>query len=354
MIYKRQIRVVAGSGGDGCVSFRREKRVPFGGPDGGDGGMGGNVVIVCSPNVGDLGWLGHRKEFVAEKGHAGAGCRRRGAKGKDLAVSVPIGTMVLTKADSGQETLLADLTASQQVVLVARGGRGGVGNARFATAVNQAPEVASKGEPGEERCIILEVKLISDICIVGPPNSGKSTLLSAISRAKAEIADYPFTTREPILAVMPGDRRDFVVAEIPGIVEGAHLGRGLGNEFLRHAERTKLLLYLLDGSSPTLMDDLHILDMEIALYKDLSHKAKIVAINKRDLPEVQARLPEVKHRIAPILSKLGAPVFYISARGGDSVLELMMKCMEMAEQASLDEVIVPETRMTVFRPKPRR
>jgi GTP-binding protein len=350
MIYKREIMVGGGCGGDGCVSFRKEKYVPFGGPDGGDGGDGGNVVIVSNPNLVDLSWMGWKKEFVAENGRRGGSGRKRGKTGKDLAISVPVGTMVFTKAKSGEEILLADLRTPGQKVLVAKGGRGGLGNARFATAVNQAPEIASKGAPGEERYIILEVKLITDICIVGQPNSGKSTLLAAISRAKPEIADYPFTTRQPILGVMPDDRRDFIVAEIPGLVEGAHLGKGLGNEFLRHAERTRLLVYLLDGSSPTVIDDLSILDKEIALYKSLSHKPKIVAVNKIDLPEVQARLPEVKQCFA----KLGVPVFYISAVSGQAVLELMRKAMEMVDQASQDEEIVSQAQITVFRPKPRK
>jgi GTP-binding protein len=233
---------------------------------------------------------------------------------------------------------------------VAKGGRGGLGNARFATAVNQAPEIAGKGESGKERYIILELKLITDICIVGHPNSGKSTLLSAISRAKPEIADYPFTTRQPILGVIPDDRRDFIVAEIPGLVEGAHLGKGLGNEFLRHVERTKLLIYLLDGSSPTLIDDLSTLDKEIALCKGLSQKPKIVAVNKIDLPEVQARLPEVKHYFA----KLGVPVFYISAVSGQAVLELARKAMEMVNQASRDEEIISQAQIAIFHPEPRK
>jgi GTP-binding protein len=258
--------------------------------------------------------------------------------------------MVFTKAKSGEEILLADLRTPGQKVLVAKGSRGGLGNARFATAVNQAPEIASKGESGEERHIILEVKLITDICIVGHPNSGKSTLLSAISRAKPEIADYPFTTRQPILGVMPDDRRDFIVAEIPGLVEGAHLGKGLGDEFLRHAERTKLLIYLLDGSSPTVINDFSILDKEIALYKGLAHKPKIVAVNKVDLLEVQARLSEVKQCFA----KLGVPVFYISAVSGQAVLELMRKAIEMVDQASRDEEIISPAQIAVFRPKPRK
>jgi GTP-binding protein len=350
MIYKREVMVGGGCGGDGCVSFRREKYAPFGGPDGGDGGDGGSVFIVASPNVVDLSLMGRKKEFVAGNGRRGSSWRKRGKKGEDLAVSVPVGTMVFTKADSGEEILLADLSTPGREVLVAKGGRGGLGNARFATAANQAPEIASKGESGEKRLIVLEVKLITDICIVGLPNSGKSTFLSAISRAKPEIADYPFTTHQPILGVIPDARRDFIIAEIPGLVEGAHLGKGLGNEFLRHAERTRLLIYLLDGSSPTIIDDLSTLEKEIDLYKGLSHKPKIVAINKIDLPEAQARLPEVKQ----VFAKFGVPVFYISAVSGQAVLELVRKAMEMVVQAGRDEEIILQTQITVFRPKQRK
>jgi len=350
MVYKREFMVRGGCGGDGCVSFRREKHVPFGGPDGGDGGGGGNVIITSDPNLVDLSLLGRRKEFAAENGRRGGGGRKRGSKGEDLVISVPVGTVIFTRNKWEEETLLADLRTAWQEALVAKGGRGGLGNARFATAVNQAPEIASKGEPGEKRYIILEVKLITDICIVGPPNSGKSTLLSAISRAKPEIADYPFTTRQPILGFMPGDRRDFIVAEIPGLVEGAHLGKGLGNDFLRHAERTKVLVYLLDGSSPSVVDDLGTLDKEIALYKDLSHKAKIVVVNKVDLPEVPARLLAVKQCFA----KLAVPVFYISAVSGQAVLELTRKAMEMVGQASRDEEMISRAQIAVFRPKPSR
>ena len=350
MVYKKEIVVVGGRGGDGCVSFRREKYVPFGGPDGGDGGAGGNVVITCDSNLADLDSLGRKKEFTAADGHRGEGTRRRGRKGKDLVISVPVGTMAFSGGTSDQRVFLADLTTPGQRVLVARGGSGGLGNARFATAVNQAPEIAGKGQSGEERYIVLEVKLITDICIVGPPNSGKSTLLAAISKARPEIADYPFTTCRPVLGVVPGDRRDFVVAEIPSLVEGAHSGKGLGNDFLRHAERTKLLIYLLDGSSPSIVDDLATLDEEVALYKDLSRKAKIVAVNKIDLPEVQSRLPEMKQRFAD----LRAPVFYISADSGQAVLELVRKAMEMVDQASLNKEIDTQADIKVFRPKPRK
>jgi len=350
MFDRVEIVVKAGDGGDGAISFRREKFVPFGGPDGGDGGDGGSVIVMSSPNMIDLGLMRRKKEFVAGGGRRGSGWRKRGKKGEDLAISVPVGTMVFTKADSWEEILLADLRAPGQKILVAKGGRGGVGNVRFATAVNQAPERASKGASGKERDIILELKLITDICIVGHPNSGKSTLLPAISKARPEIADYPFTTRQPILGVVPDDRRDFVVAEIPGLVEGAHLGKGLGNEFLRHAERTRLLIYLLDGSSPTVLDDLKTVENEIALYKDLSHKPKIVAVNKIDLPKVQARLLEVKRDFA----NLDMPVFYISAVSGEAVLELVRKAMEMVDQASQGEEIISQTQIKVFRPKPRK
>ena len=350
MINKKEFMVRGGCGRDGCVSFRREKYVPFGGPDGGDGGDGGDVIIAVSPNVVDLSSMQWQKEFIAEDGRRGGGGRKRGKNGEDLVISVPVGTTVFAKADSGEEVFWADLCIPGQKVVVAGVGRGGLGNARFATAVNQAPEIAGKGESGEERHIVLELKLITDICIVGHPNSGKSTLLSAVSKAKPEIADYPFTTRQPIIGVMPGARRDFIVAEIPGLIEGAHLGKGLGNEFLRHAERTRLLIYLLDGSSPTVTDDLSTLDKEIALYKDLSNKQKIVAVNKIDLPEVQARLPEVKQCFA----RLGVPVFYISAVSGQAVVELVRKAMEMVNQESQDEEIISQAQITVFRPKPRK
>jgi len=350
MIYKREISVVGGRGGDGCVSFRREKYVPFGGPDGGDGGVGGDVIVACDPNLRDLSPLGRRKEFVAGNGHRGERSRRRGRKGRNLDISVPVGTMVLSGAKSDQEMLVEDLRTRGQRILVAKGGRGGLGNARSATAVNQAPEIAGKGEPGEERRIILEMKLITDICIVGAPNSGKSRLLAAISKAKPEIADYPFTTRQPILGVMPGDRRDFVVAEIPGLVEGAHSGKGLGNDFLRHGERAKLLLWLLDGSSSTVLHDLDTLDREIALYKELSHKARIVAVNKVDLAEVQASLPAIRRGLA----RVGVAAFYISAVSGEGVLELTRKAVEMVEEVSWEEEMTAQPQIAVFRPKRRK
>ncbi|MGD2064881.1 MAG: GTPase ObgE [Dehalococcoidia bacterium] len=350
MIYKKEILVRGGCGGAGRVSFRREKYAPFGGPDGGDGGYGGKVYVVASPNVVDLSLLVRKKEFVAGNGRQGSSWRKRGKKGEDLDISAPIGTMVFLQSGSAEEILLADLRVDGQKVMVAKGGRGGLGNARFATASNQAPEIASKGELGEERLIVLEVKLITDVCIIGHPNSGKSTLLSKISRAKPKIADYPFTTRQPVLGVISDARRDFIVAEIPSLVRGAHIGKGLGNEFLRHAERTKLVIYLLDGSSSTVIDDLSTLDEEIKLYKNLSYKPGIVAVNKMDLPEVQAHLPTLKRSLA----KLRVPVFYISAVSGQAVLELMRKAMEMVVQASREGETTTQAPIAVFRPEPRK
>ncbi len=350
MIYKQEIRVRGGCGGDGCVSFRREKYAPFGGPDGGDGGDGGDVVFIASLNVFDLSLMGRKKGFVAGNGQRGGNWRRRGKKGEDLTISVPVGTMVFAETDSGEEILVADLGIPAKKILVAKGGRGGLGNARFATASNQAPERASKGRLGEERHVILELKLITDICIVGPPNSGKSTLLSAISRAKPEVAGYPFTTCQPILGVIPDDRRDFIIAEIPGLVEDAHLGKGLGNKFLSHVERTRLLIYLLDGSSHTIIEDFSTLDKEISLYEGLLHKPKIIAVNKIDLPEVQALLTQVRQYFA----RLGVPVFYISAVSGQAVLELVSKAKEMVNQASQNEEMDSQAHIRVFRPKPKK
>jgi GTP-binding protein len=350
MIYKKEIRVEGGHGGSGSVSFHREKYVPRGGPDGGDGGSGGDVVIAAGPNLADLGSIRRKRELIAENGHAGAAWRRRGKGGEDLVISVPVGTMVFTKAGSGEKVLVADLMSIGQRIVVAKGGRGGLGNARFATPVNQAPDTAGNGQSGEKKDIVLELKLITDMCIVGPPNSGKSTLLARISRAKPEIADYAFTTRQPVLGAVSDDRRNLIIAEVPALVEDAHLGRGLGNDFLRHVERTRLLIYLLDASSPTIATDFTTLDREIASHKGLSDKAKIVAVNKIDLPGVQASLPEMRKQLAG----LGVPVFYISALTGQAVLELVGKAMEIADRDSRNEQQIARAQVGIFRPKPKK
>lgn len=350
MEYRRELVVRGGSGGDGCVSFRREKYVPFGGPDGGDGGDGGGVFIVASPDVSDLRLMRQRREFRAGNGERGRGWRKKGKKGEDLIIEVPVGTTVFSGRCPGLETELADLSAAGQKVVVAKGGRGGPGNTRFATPVNQAPEVAGQGEAGEERHVVLELRPATDICIIGHPNSGKSTLLSAVTRARPEVASYPFTTREPVLGTISGDREVFVVAEIPGLVAGARLGRGLGNAFLRHVERTRVLILLLDGTSPTILDDLNQLEKEIAEYAcGLADKPRIVAVNKLDLPEAQQHVS----RVAPELEELGVPVFHISAYNRQGVLELVNKAKDMAEQARRADQAGTPPKLAVFRPRPR-
>lgn len=306
--------------------------------------------MVGSPDLLDLRSIRQGKEYVADKGQQGCGWRKHGRRGDDLTIAVPVGTMMF-RDEGGTQVLLADLRVAGQEVIVSRGGRGGLGNTRFATAVNQAPEIATKGKSGEELSIVLEVKLVSDVCIIGHPNSGKSTLLSALSGARPEVADYPFTTREPVLGVMPGDRRDIVVAELPGLVSGAHLGKGLGNEFLRHADRTRLLILLLDGSSPTITDDLQQLDRELTEYgHGVGDKARVVVANKMDLPQAQ----ELTSATRAELHELGMPVFYVSAARREGVAELARAVMGMVERASELEEKTTCPEMAVFRPMPRR
>lgn len=352
MIDRVEAIVKGGRGGNGLVSFLRAKFVPFGGPDGGDGGNGGDVVLIASSSVADLSLLRRKKEFAAKSGDAGGKFSRHGKKGEDLAISVPVGTMVFAKDELGEKKLVADLITPGQKVLVASGGSGGWGNVHFATAVNQAPKIAGGGRMGEEKYIILELKLITDVCIIGSPNSGKSTLLSALSGAKPEIADYPFTTRQPVLGVMRSTRGEFTIAEMPAIVEDAHIGKGLGYEFLRHAERTKLLIYLLDGSSLSVAEEFNKLDKELALYSTaLWQKPKIVAVSKIDLPQVQDRLPDIDQS----LSFLNVPIFYISALTGQGVMELASEASEIVQQESrYNKDATSQAQMAVFHPKAKR
>ena len=350
MINKVVMVVNGGKGGAGLISFRREKYVSFGGPDGGDGGNGGDVFVVASSSVGDLGLVDRRRKFVAESGSPGGRFRKHGKKGEDLSILVPVGTVASIVAGKEEEKLLADLSTLGQKVLVAKGGKGGLGNMHFATAVNQAPRIAGEGAPGEELQIILELKLITDMCLIGYPNVGKSALLSAISGARPRVANYPFTTREPVLGVMRGSKRDFVVAEIPALVEGAHRGKGLGYEFLRHVERTKLLIYLLDGMSSTIEGDFIELNEELSLYTaNLCQKPKIIAVTKVDLPQVKARLRDIRQT----LDFLKLPVFFISAVSGEGVLQFNSKAIEMVGQVKQEQESVLSPAVAIFRPKPK-
>jgi len=285
-----KIYVQAGRGGDGCVSFRREKFEPFGGPNGGNGGRGGSVCLIADPNSDTLIEFKKRSHFKAERGEHGRGKSQHGKSGKDCMIPVPLGTVV-RDFETGQ--LIADLTYPGQTVVVARGGRGGRGNEMFKSPTNQAPRIAERGEPGEERWITLELKLIADVGLVGIPNAGKSTFLASVSAARPKIADYPFTTLEPILGVVTVDDHSFVLADIPGLIEGAHKGSGLGHKFLRHIERTRLLIHILNGLSDSPMRDYEQIRQELALFDEkLPEKPEVVVLNKIDLPEVQARWPE--------------------------------------------------------------
>jgi GTPase len=318
------IHVAAGHGGKGCLSFRREKYVPRGGPDGGDGGAGGSVSIVATPRKNTLVDFRFHPEFEARAGQHGQGSNRTGQQGDDLEIEVPIGTLVYEKSAEGETNLIADLAEEGARVVIAKGGRGGLGNARFATSTNRAPRKTQPGEPGEERWLRLELKLLADVGLVGFPNAGKSTLIARASAARPKIADYPFTTLTPNLGVvsMSGDR-SFVVADVPGLIEGAHTGQGLGHQFLRHLERTKVLVHLVDVSSASGRDpvqDFETINEELRLFDSkLAAKPQLVAANKIDALDEPERLEALERHVKK--SKL--PLFRISGVTGEGVPALL-------------------------------
>jgi GTP-binding protein len=328
-IDEAKIYVKSGAGGRGCVSFRREKYVPHGGPNGGDGGNGGDVVIITNENMTSL--LDHRykQHYKAKRGEHGKGKDMHGKNADTLFIPVPVGTIV---RDFETGEILGDLTEKDETLLVAKGGRGGRGNARFATPTNQAPRIAEPGGEGEERTLLLELKLLADVGIIGFPNAGKSTLISKISAARPKVADYPFTTLVPNLGVVSyGDGKTFVVADIPGIIEGAHEGAGLGIQFLRHIERTKLLIHLLDLSPATgrdPLDDYETLNRELKAYSiELSKKLQIVAPNKIDITEAKEKLRELNK----YFREKGIKVYPISSATGEGLKELILETAKSLE-----------------------
>ena len=356
---RAKIFIKAGDGGNGSAHLRREKYVPYGGPDGGDGGRGGSVYLVIDPGLNTLVDYHYRQHHHAGNGGGGAKQRMHGAKGEDVVLRVPAGTIA---RDAETNELLADMVDPDQRVMVARGGRGGLGNVHFATSTNQTPREAQKGEPGEERWITFELKMIADVGLVGFPNAGKSTLLSVVSAARPKIADYPFTTLTPNLGVVtigePGSRDDFsfVLADIPGLIEGAAEGAGLGYEFLRHVERTRLLLHVIDGASiehADPWDGFEAINRELAEYsEELASRPQIIAFNKMDIPEAQERWPEMKRRA----EEAGLLIFPISAAAQRGVDELFYATASRLRelQAEAREVAArsPIPAGPVFRPEP--
>ncbi len=342
-IDEANIYVRSGKGGDGAVHFRREKYVPRGGPDGGDGGRGGNVIIKVSPTLNTLYEFQHQHRYLAEDGKRGGRSDRTGHSAEDLVILVPAGT-VIYDGDTG--AVIADMVTSGEELTICKGGRGGRGNARFANSRDQAPRVAEKGEPAQERNLRLELKLIADVGIIGVPNAGKSTLLAAVTHARPKIADYPFTTIEPNLGVASlDDDTTLVLADIPGLIEGAHAGVGLGFEFLRHVQRTRVLIHLLDGMADDPLLDYAQINSELALFDpDLAKKPQVVAVNKMDLPEVEERWKDLQRR----LKKKGISPMAISAAAGTNLRQLLFKAVELLRETP---AVPKETAIPLYQPQ---
>ncbi len=327
-----EIEVKAGNGGSGAVTFRREKYVPKGGPSGGNGGKGGDIILEAHHNLYTLLDFKYKKKYKAQDGKPGGSSLKDGKNGEDVIINVPVGTIIKNPQTS---KILFDLDTDCKKIIIAKGGKGGKGNSNFATPTNQAPRFAEPGKSGEEKKIILELKLIADVGLVGFPNSGKSTLISKISAAKPKIADYPFTTLEPNLGMVQyKDYQSFTVADIPGIIEGAHEGKGLGLKFLRHIERTKILLFLIDITSDDYQRDYNLLLNELSSYsKELSKKKKIVSLSKADLVEEQKLKKFSKKKI----NKADSPLLVFSSVSGIGIKELLDYLWKTLENTGLSK-----------------
>jgi GTP-binding protein len=328
-----KIFVKSGDGGAGCVSFRREKFIEFGGPDGGDGGRGGDIIIEVVSNLNTLIDFRYAQHFKARRGYHGSGANRTGPSGPTITIKVPVGTQIL---DETKEQVLFDLTIPGQTIRLCKGGDGGFGNAHFKTSTNQAPRQHGEGWPGEERWLWLRLKLIADAGLIGLPNAGKSTFLAAVSRAKPKIADYPFTTLRPQLGVVRADNREFVLADIPGLIEGAHDGAGLGDRFLGHIERCGVLIHLVDGTQDDVADAYRTVRRELSAYgAGLEEKREIVALNKCDALTQEDIAEKMKKlaRAAKITKKSGNQVFAISGAAGSGITELLRRAFEIIGEA---------------------
>jgi GTPase len=326
-----KVYVRSGDGGNGCVSFRREKFIEFGGPNGGDGGRGGDVVVEAVTGLNTLIDYRYQQHFKAERGGGGMGKDRHGANGADVVLKVPVGTQIF---EEDGETLLADLTAVGEQVVIARGGNGGFGNAHFKSSTNRAPRHANPGQPGEERVIRLRLKLIADAGLIGLPNAGKSTFLATVSAAKPKIADYPFTTLNPQLGVVRIDNRELVLADIPGLIEGAHEGAGLGDRFLGHVERCRVLLHLVDGTTEHAGEAYKTVRRELESYgHGLAEKPEIVALTKADALTADA----VKQQAARLKRAARTTPLVLSAHSGEGVNQALRRVLAVIDEAKTAE-----------------
>ena len=357
MIDRVFIHITSGKGGNGAISGRREKYVPRGGPDGGDGGAGGSVYVEGDPNLNTLMPFRYRRYFKAEDGQRGSGKLRHGRDGDDITLSVPVGTQVWL--DDDRPTLLADIDSPGERWLAAAGGGGGAGNARYATPTNRFPRLAQAGESGETLTLRLELKLLADVGIVGAPNAGKSSLITALSAARPKVADYPFTTLDPTLGVVERRGETFVMVDIPGLIEGAHAGVGLGHDFLRHVERTRVLVHLVDGS----LDDPALvyrqINEELALHDErLAAKPQLLAINKLDLPDVSVLQDDIRDAFEGDLD--GGEMYFVSAATHEGLEPLLDGVLRMLQDAPEPVFSVSRSaraldeELPVLRPEPRR
>ncbi|MFT7254756.1 MAG: GTP-binding protein [Paracoccaceae bacterium] len=330
-----KVYIRSGSGGGGCVSFRKEKYIEYGGPNGGDGGDGGDVVVVAVDGLNTLIDFRYQQHFFAKNGQAGMGKQRTGKNGEDIILQVPVGTEIL---DEDEETVIADLAELGQRVYLARGGNGGFGNLHFKSSTNQAPRRANPGQPGVERTIWLRLKLIADVGLLGLPNAGKSTFLAATSNARPKIADYPFTTLHPNLGVVGVDDVEFVIADIPGLIEGAHEGRGIGDRFLGHVERCAVLLHLVDGTAEDIAKAYNTIIGELEAYGgDLANKPRVTALNKID-----ALSPEEIAEKTAILEGLAGDVMQMSGVSRDGVVEVLRRLRANIDAGRLRMMAVKE------------